>query len=470
MRWGGAHTLVNGTVTTGDTTVTVDDTTDGFLSSGSIILCGTELAYSSKTDTEFTLSSNSTIDCADNKGVAQTVTEYSTHPKGNIYLLANNRIFIAGIISTPQAVYFSKYGDATDFVGASLVTKATADSPGIFNLGEGGGAVIGLSLDENSIYIFKNSIIYKATLNDSLYALTPLKPFDGKSQTAGTAKGSAVFTGGNGIFFATPDNQILNLERVDNIDYPQVVPISNVIKPTVDKMNFNSSAGIVFQDKAYFSQKTTVDSAQNDVVLVWNIKMKIWDSPIVGWNISDFVVYNDGDGDKLYFGSSISPNVYLINNSSLDDIFEVKANWRSKQFSFNSPHLLKEIKNVYIEGYITPNTNLTISLLLDEDGYTQNISTVFKGTEDDYIYNSEEYNIFGFSAFGTKRFGSNSDSSAKKKFRVYLSKGLRLSPFYNAQIEFASEGQNENWEITNFGFLVREYSQPLKRSLIRELK
>jgi hypothetical protein len=460
MRWNGSHTLTNGAATS--TTLMVDSTT-GFYATGDLILCGAERTYNAKTATTFTLT-GAPPTCADNKGVVQATDEYPTYPKGNIYMTANNRVFISGVASSTQAVWFSKYGDATIFLD-TLVSDSTADAAGIFNLGEGGGGVIAMTQDENAIYIFKRSIIYRVTLNDSLYTLTALKPFDGKGQTTGAVTSKSTFTGGNAVYFITPDNQIMELSRVEGVDYPQTVPISDIIKPTVDAMDFSSASGVVFRDKAYFSVKSASGVAFNDTILVWNIKQKIWDSPIVGFNANDFTVYDDGTSEELYFGEDISPNVYLVNDTPLDNEFEVTANWRSKQFNFGLPQSQKEITDMYVEGYIAPNTTLTVTLLLDEDGYTQKFSTNILGTTAALIYNSESYNTIGLSVFGAERFGSNEDLSGKKKFRAYLGKSFRALPFYTAQIDFASDGENQNFEVTSFAMKVRPYSDPSKRTL-----
>jgi hypothetical protein len=347
------------------------------------------------------------------------------------------------------------------------VSASTDADPDIFNLVEGGGAVTGLAMDENSLYIFKRSIIYKVTITDTDYTVTQLKPFDGRSQTTGLLSEGGTFSGGNEVFFITPDNQIMSIQRIESVDYPQIVPISDNIKNTVDTMKFDESTGIVFRDKAYFSGKSTTDTVNNDTVLVWNIREKIWDSPIVGWNAEDFTVYDDGSGEELYIADSISPNIYKVTDITTDDEFEVKSNWRSKQFDFGLPESLKQMDNVYVEGYITPNTTLTVSLLLDEDGYTQSFSTDIVGSEDTYIFKADDYNLFGFSPFGSKRFGSGGTLDLRRKFRVYLGKNFRATPFYNAQIEFASEGENDKWEVTAFGFDVGEYTQPMDRDLFK---
>lgn len=471
MYWSGVHSNLATAVTVGDGTIVIDDIS-GFLTSGFIILCGAEEQYSSiNTSTNtFTLTAPSTTACAIDRSVAQTVLEHNLRPKGNIYLAANNRLFIAGIASTTQAVYFSEYGDATNFVNASLVLDSTDTSPGIFNLGVGGGAVTGMVLDENSIYIFKRSTIWKATLTDTIYTLTDLKPFDGKGQTVGAVGQKSIFTGDNGVYFITPDNQLMSLQRIESVDYPQIIPISDIIKPTVDQADFGSASGVVFRDKAYFSFKAIPGSPFNDTILVWNIKEKFWDSPIVGWNVDDWTVYDDGVSEELYFGNAVTTNVYKINSAPLDDIFSVAANWRSKQFNFEIPYAQKEIVDMFVEGYIAENTTLEINLLLDEDGFTQTFSTELKGTDSEYIYDSSEFNTLGLTAFGTKRFGSQEDLSGLKKFRVYLGKDFRATPFYNLQVEFASDGENQNWEILSFGLKARPYSTPEKRTLYKAFK
>ena len=471
-RWTGAHSITNGAIAVGDSTITVDDTTDGFNDTGSdkLIYCGTEVTYSSKTNTVFTLTASTTVACADNQGVTQSVQTYASNPKGNIYLVNNNRLFIAGIASTSQAVYFSEYGDATNFVDASLILSTTATAPGIFNLGEGGGAVIAMTVDEESIYFFKKSTIRKATLNDTLYTLSDLKPSDGKSQTIGATNNKGVFTGGNQVYFASPDNQLMSLGRVESVDYPQTVSISEKIKPTIDDFKFDDLAGIVFRDKAYFSAKATSDDNVNNVVMVWDIKNNKWDSPIVGWSVSSFTIYNDGTSEDLYIGDVNSPNVYKVTNEANDGGFEVVANWRSKQFDFDLPHAQKEAVDMYVDGYIAENTTMTVSLLFDEDGYSQIYTHDIHGTDDDIIYDSVTFNAIGLSAFGIKRFGSQDDLGGKKKFRVYLGKSFRPSPFYNIQVEFSSDGESQDWEVLNIGFKVRPYSVPEKSSLYQSFK
>ena len=466
-RWSGAHTLIGdaGVTSTAGFIMTDDLTGMGFPNTGDIVYCGQRISYTAISATGFEVAS--AHECDANAGLAQAPEEFSTPPKGNIYLVANNRLFISGIASTSQAIYFSEYGDATNFVGASLVTESTASSPGIFNLGEGGGAVTGMALEEGAIYAFKKPLIYKITLDgDGLYTIVPLKPFDGKSQTTGATNNQSIFTGGNGLFFITPDKQIMNLSRIPEVDYPQITPISDVIKPTIETAEFASSTGIFFQGRGYISAKSDDDITNNDTIFVWNGRVNVWESPVVGFNPSAFTIYDDGTGEALYYGDSRVAQTYKITNTPIDNELGVTSNWRSKQFNFNEPQHLKELDNFYIEGYITDNTELSISLMFDEDGFSQIYTTEFLGTEGDFLFDTTEFNLFGYHPFGYQRFGT-SDTAGLKKFRIYLNKNVRRVPFYNLQLEVASDGLAQDWEVTSFGFKVRRSTQPEKSSLYR---
>lgn len=468
----GRISLATVSITVGTTTITVADASK-FFTTGTIRYCGTNAIYTSRTATTFTLSSSTTVTCTSGLPIAQAIEEYPTYPKGNIYLVANNRLFISGETINPQLVYFSAYGNANTWL-TTLVSDSTADAAGAFNLAEGGGPVVGMSQDEGSIYIFKKSITYKATLSDSLYTLLPLKPFDGKSQTTGLASSRLVFSGSNAVYFVSPDNQIMSLSRLATVDYPQISPISYPISQTVDTVNFSNGAGIFWKQSAYFAVKSTSDSTFNDSVLVYNAIINAWESPIIGWAVNDFTIYDDGNGEALYFGDANTANVYKVVIGDPDNNLAFTSSWRSKQFDFSELAIpssqQKEIDNVYVEGYITDNTSLTVSLLLDENGYTQKFSTVINGSTDTgLLYNSSPYNIFGLHPFGYLRFGS-SDQANKKKFRVYLSKDFRAYPFYNAQIEFASDSDGQSWEVTEFGFKVRASTMQEKRTLYKSFK
>ena len=466
-RWSGAVSYLATALTTSDITVEVDDAAGFPSTDATIVVAGVEMHYATRTDTEFTLSATSTVAGALDLPVTQGVQEFDLAPKGNILMTYGNRIFIAGITATPQAAYFSEYGDATKYVGAVLVKEGTADSPGIFNLAEGGGGITGMSQDEEAMYILKESIVYKVTLSDSLYALTPLKPFDGKSQTTGGISSKATFVGENGVFFITPDKRIYYLARLKNIDVPQLIPISDLIEPTVDNLYFENAAGITYKDRAYFAC-SSAQGGQNDRILVYDIRHNSWQCVVTGFNVTDWTVYNnDSDGERLFFADNGTKNVYRVTTTPNDADFEVEASAAMNLETFDMPERQKYIDNFFVEGYLTSGTTLNITLLFDDDGYTQTLAASVSGDETTYLYANEELNVYGTNPFGIEIIGSNDDTSGLKKFRLYTKNNLRTIPFYNISTQFSSDGASQEWEVTNYGWKVGIYERPEKRSLYK---
>lgn len=465
-RWNGGHSTIVTSLVGGEMTITVSSTAS-FYPSGTLYYCGTSTAYASSTATTFNLSAPASA-CSSGTGIAQAVDEYTgaNYPRGNIYMLADNRLFISGVASTTQAIFFSKYGDALTF-DPTLVNNSTAASAGIFNLAEGGGAVTAMVQDQGSLYFFKRSMIYQASLSDSLYTIVPLKSFDQKSQTTGSINRRSTFTSANGVFYITPDNQIMYLTMVQNVTYPQIIPISDVIRPTTDALDFSTAVGIVFRNVAYFAAKQSTDSANNDTVLVYNIDTGHWDTPVIGWNVGDVSIYQKTNSESLYFGDAITQNTYKVNTTPQDAGYGFTANWRTKQLDFGIPTGQKYMSNVYVEGYIGQGTTLNISLLLDENGFSQIYRTTIKDTDTQYLFDASPYNPFGLSPFGLIQFGSNQTVSGLRKFRVYLGQNFRQVPFYNATLEFSSSGENQNWQVTNYSFLVQPVPVPERRSLFK---
>jgi len=466
-RWTGNVAVLTDNVGVGSTTIQVDDTTL-FPATGTITFCETDLAYSAKTATTFTIAA-STVDCDSGRGVAQVVETFPAAPKGNKLLVSDTRMFVSGVASSTQTLFYSAIADATDF---TFSAPRTAEQGGLINMPEGGGGIVGMALDEGVMYVFKRNLIKSVTFTqdgDDLPIVKPIKPHDGKSQTLGAVSDESIFSGGNGIIFITPNNEIMSLSRVESVDYPQAIPISDIIKPTADAIDWSESVGVYWKNKGYISGKSTSESIANDTILVYDFRLNQWDSPILGLNIGDIAIANFDGEEELYYGDGVTTNFYKFTEIPLDDEYDTTANWRSREETFGAPHLLKTLDSFYVEGYIADNTTISISLLLDEDGYTQTYTTDFEATESNnqYRYISGGYNLFGFHPFGFERFGSNENISGKKKFRIYLSKELKRISFYSAQVEFASSGQNQQWEILQYGFHVVPEPSGYDRDLLR---
>jgi len=388
---------------------------------------------------------------------------------GNRLFTMFGRLFVYGVKGFETNLYGSRVFDGTDF---TLAVTADTYSPIILELVEGGGAISDVSGDEVSMYIEKENIIYSWT-GSYLDTPAPLKPFDGKSQTVGAVSGTT-FTGANYTFFITPDNQIMSLQRIANYNTPQILPISDVIKPTFKLSKNDTATGIVFQNYGFIATKSNNQITFNNQVYLWDIQNQIWDNPISHWNVKDWTVYKNNDVDELYFGDSNSPYIWKVNTAPTDNVIgdtfnTVGASYYTKQFTFGTPHLQKECHNLFIEGYLYQNTALGIDLLVDDNGFTTDFSTTLLGTEKQYQFVAPDITnpAFGNNPFGLVPFGGSSLINPRIKFRIYLNKGVKIKNFYNLQFLFSSNGQNQLWEITAYGFLISIADDEINKNLNR---
>lgn len=470
QRWTGNISKLTADVPVGTTTLNVDLAMAFPVSSTQqVVLCGNVVSSTAFTTTTITVATT-TFTCATGHGVAQVPTEFPAAPKGNILIVMNTRMFVAGVASSTQTLFYSKIADATDFTFSGV---RVAGDGGVINMPEGGGGIVGLIQDQQNLYALKNSLIKMVTFSqdaNDLPTILPLKSFDNKSDAVGGISSKAVFSGQNGIYFVTRDNDIVNLAQVNAQTYPQTSFISDTIRPTVESMVFSSSTGIMWQGNLYLSAKQSKTSVHNDVILVYNIETGSWDSPIIGINANDFTIATFGGVTKLYYGNSFSPNAYEITDVPNDNGYALTANWRSREETFGKSNVLKSIDNFYVEGYISDNTQLSITLLYDEDGFTQTQTTILKGDEQNnkYRFTKLFFNMFGLNPFGFERFGTNATFIQKKKFRVYLP--TNRVPFYSVQVEFASSNVDDQWEVLNYAFHVMLENQEMRTGLIRGWK
>lgn len=402
--------------------------------------------------------------------LTQSANDVLRAPKGNILMTDNIRLFVSGVTNSENTLFWSQIDDATVWTSAS----GTFGAAGRALITEGGGGITGVAKDEKTIYIYKVNLVKTLSFTtDSLMkpdgtsisvevpTINPLKSYDGKSQLSGSINPKAVFSNGNGIFFLTNNKELMFLTRLEQIDYPQQLPISDIIKPTFFVADFTYAVGIVFRQKAYLACKQTSNSSANDTVFVYDIVNQRWEEPIVGWYVADFNVFNN----ELHWGSSLNPVSYRAIDQKTDSTLGYTAVWRSWQEDFGSKYLQKMCEGIYIEGYILDNTTLYISVLFDENGFSGKKTYTISTADNSIIFSAVNYNPFGVNPFGFERFGANPDLSGLKKFRTIIPFKANIE-FYNAQIQFTSENAGDDWEILRWGWNLLENSMPENKNIM----
>lgn len=401
-----------------------------FPAAGSISVNGIEFAYvgiAGQTFTGVTPDPTGTAIAA-NDPICDLPVSYGSAPKFQIGLATDNarvmgaggNIGSGGAIGGGQIVG-SKTNDPTDF---TFSTPRVATDGFTLNVTEGGGKVTGLIQFEEYYAIFKNKTIKKLAFSqdgDDLIQLFPLLSYDEKTSDIGSVAWKAVFRAGNQILFISPINAIQSLQRVERIDFPVAVPLSDPIKPTVEDCLFDStSVGIGWRGRAFIACKSSDEVSNNDIVLVYNFIYNCWESPITGIPVADFFVY----GGNLYALLNTGPNVVklwtgirdfttaLSMGITIDHVLNLKDN------DYGDRSAVKEAKQFYIEGEMDE-AGSVIFTLTPEDGNAR--TCTLTGTESGVFEVTDTSGTFGDEEFAAETFGpseSSGEDAGRRTFRV----------------------------------------------------
>jgi len=389
---------------------------------------------------------------ADNAAVTQLPEQSFIAPRGNILEVLNTRMLVAGVKKNPQSVYYSKLLDASDF---TFSATRVAGEGGVIDTPEGGGGVKGLSTQEDTVYILKKDIVKTLTFTQDgtdLPTITTLL----QAPNVGPNYVLAPFKIDNQVFYVTAEGAVKSATRVQNISSVQAVQISDSIVTYMKTLDVSAPVGIFFKQRAYISVRVD-GSSYNDVVLVFNYQKNAWEAPIIGWNANCWMIY----GDELYFGSAINPEIYKVD----DDVYADNGNPYEcvARFAFSNygdASLPKQFESIFMEGYISENTTITINVLYNYNGSQETRSTTLSGTDTDYIVASTDTTGLGLYGLGEEPLGSVSDvPDDLQKFRVYLQTSKQ--PFYELSVEVSSNSAGSQWDILRFGPDVTLLSTPV---------
>jgi hypothetical protein len=364
--------------------------------------------------------------------------------KSSVCCVHDGRLHARNEIKKSVAMY-SKLDNPDDW------TAGSTDGDGGAKEIEQGGPITAFAHDEKQIYIFKNRLIktleYIAnnTRIDVPKYATP-KPSNDKSTTMGAIGQKSTFAGPNGIFFVTTDKQLIQLYRQDFKDYPQQLDIADPIRPTFFAGVHDEAAGIVYNSKVYYAYKQDSHSSYNDTVIVYDLIRGLWSAPIVGWNVSDWSVISG----KLRWHSSVSPDTYELTSDQQDGEFPFTTTLRTWNEIFGLPERQKKADYIMIEIYLQENSEVTATVLYDENGYNGQDEFILKGSDTRFRLGSVNYNPFGASPFGEERFGSNPDVSGMNKYRFFLELKGNVE-FYSLALQLSTNTENCNYEFIRFG-------------------
>lgn len=427
-----------------------------FKDSGTIIVDGAEVTYTSLDQDNRFAGCTGTPTAADEAAVAQAITEYPANPRGNIMVSVDGYIQIAEYEST--VLRRSALGDATDFTFSATRLAGEGD---LNDFVEGGGPIKGLAVQESLVYVSKEdvwkTITYTQDGDDRAVFDTIVD-----SPLVGAANYSGVFKARNFVFYMSPLAGPKSLGRVADLQNTvSTADIGDPILPDVKSYTYDESAGIFYDNKAYFSAKQS-GSLRNDIVRTYNFAKQSWEFPLEGINARCFFIFND----KLYYGSSAENKVIQLERDEyVDTVVDADsdtpytAEWTSGNLNFGLRAEQKEASSMYVEGFISAKTSLNIALNYEYNGYEGSVSTTIRGDDESITFLPAEGGGLGTSPLGVEPLGSGTFGAEEQLrfFRVHL--GTPPRKFYEVSVTFSSDGEGQIWEIISFGLNATQVNQ-----------
>lgn len=360
-------------------------------------------------------------------------------PKNDLIGILNNQVYVADF--DLNDVYVSKANSFTDY---SFTANRKPNEGAIFNLGE---TPIAFIPQEEEMYIGTENYWYltkfQMSADNAAQSLTvgPLKTASkqGPKSQAMTNKDK------NNVVYVSNEPVLSAIGRVQNIY--QTPQISDYSFPIVDDFNeYDFTDGSV----AYWKNFIFVAVPKHSLIRIFNQtnpQNTYWEAPVT-YPVSRFYVvegelyghsYQTSESYKLF-------DTYSFNGSEIDCIAKFSfdnVGTRSKTKGFNQ---------FYSEGYISANTDLTLTIQKELDGCATTTEYDINGDNAQIVCLRTESNSLGKNPLGSNPLGGNLNAQPDlpPKFRVIHT--MPIEPyFYEFQPIYSSLGFDQQWEILAYG-------------------
>lgn len=343
-------------------------------------------------------------------------------PRGNIFEVFKDRLFVGGVVREPLSVYYSGIGTPTTFSGS-----------GVFQL-VGTDKVTGLITYYGSIIIFKEKSIHKMVFQYDPIAVAFLPEFEVVNRNYGCASIRGYTWVENNIWFYTGTeiravgfkDQQIGVLGVDNSI------LSNNIKESLKTVATNMEKDVVVfysARKFYVSIALGTSTYNNTVFVAHTLYGNNWTKYVnrIKSSVSDFMedngiiytasgnvsgvmyswttAYNDNDADYEY---------YVTFRKYVDKDFSARKIYRYLDFQFKNFEAAAAIY-VYSDDFDIRNTAT---------------APMYIGTQ---LENEE--NSLGEVVFGEQLFGDA------------FGEDVAASTFINRRVSFLKKGQTLQWRI-----------------------
>lgn len=386
------------------------------------------------------------------QSIRTTADKPGATAKNDFCITYNNQLFVFS--ETNRLVFGSKLNDYDDFSAPSAPRLP--------------GEAIHLTLDEeptgsavaptgSSLYIMTKNYYYQFTLVDSSdftkqsFSIQPTYiPFGGASNNL------AVGNIKNYITMITNEPTFDTLGNMVNTEGIRSASLSDDIKNYMDSAVVDEAGNAYYKNNCYVSIKSSDTFGSNNNILVRNLQNGYWETP---WTIPSLRLF-EHEGELYGHDPSMKNTFKLLTGYSDGKNGDIEgapiaAKHYSPHENYGYPVNQKEFDTIWIDGYITPSTELEFYLTYDFGSFTQKFTLKGTDTEDGVVLTTVGGGL-GYYSLGNRSLGGRGETfenTGLRRFRGYIAVPAR--PFYEMQWAVMSTGVNYRWEVCSFNPNVR---------------
>jgi hypothetical protein len=249
----------------------------------------------------------------------------------------------------------------------------------------------------------------------------------------------------NSVVFISNEPTLDELGRVESVDTPQSRPLSDPIKPDFNSYDFTGG------DIRYFKNQIFISVPVEGLVLIYDINNSWWQPP-QRIPVGKFSIYNNTlvghSSTKSESYTLFVDEVYADNGSPID--MQAVSTYRT----FGERTLQKGFDEYYTEGYLSSNTNLTLTLQYNFEGGDGEKEFQISGSDTTITTGKGPLGGLGALPLGQGTLGSLGDTPTDlKKFRQV--NGMPQLDFYELRTIYSTTDTNARFEIVAHGPQVR---------------
>lgn len=474
----GSGLIVNVTALSAVTTLTTSDGQDwarkGFLTQGqdglisrSVIIGGTEYTYNGISGSTMYGLSDATLGAGAVVFQAPIITtDTPSADFVNDFNIVNGNQLIIGSY-TSRAVYasddtnYTTFGNGGTQPGSAFML--TLDNVGRgFAVRQGSLQVSAGTADWYEVTITTNYVTFSNSATQVQNIAVSKKPGAPLSAALGQ---EFIVNVGDDVYYVAQDHQLYVYGSFTNQFNQRFPMLSQDIRDELSDADMTGGALAAVTDSLYLtvpvSGQTFIYSARQFVDASGNIQAeRLWYAPQI-WNISRISVI---DG-VIYGTSSENPQYYQLFNTGqyYDDTpttskapYEGVARFTYWNFSGKdgTRATLGDLSKLFFEGYIDPNSELSVTMRLNYQGATEELTEVISGLSNNpVLYSSAGVVPIGTGKVGDELIGGGGPDefggAAFPKFRVIPT--FKKFEVFEYQFELYSFSSGSRWELIAVG-------------------